>query len=617
MGSRVTELGELCLWAALPLTVLTAIASLGASRTGRGDLATLGGRAAASSTALLLISVAGFGYALVTVRLKFAYVAAFSGFQEPWYWRLTALWSNPASGVLVFTTLVAVAAVASSRLGRSRLGAARTGTLAVLSLIGLLTTLARVRPFELSIAPAQIGSGLPLTMKSVPWQLEVWAVYTAIACGAFAFADVLAEQLTETTSGRRFRRIAVTLAASSLTVAVMSATWRAYGDSGRLLDLTGLSFVAVHVPAWLLAFSCLHAPDALASPAWAARWDRTLAVGLFPAAIGAGAALLMGRGDVPPATLWAAGFAAGIISGALSSRTVREGGVEELRQVPGFGAWAFQGGLLLLILAGLTTVWGLLRGPIWRNAAWPVVMLALAAVSAWASSRPAGRWKTVWPASALLAVTGAVAVYAVSGWRQPAVAVTTGLVLAILVGFVSDLLRLRAARRSGAVQDPVSRWRASRRWSSSLGHVGVAALALGLAAEALTEVETVPLDPGDSVTVPSGPASEVQVTYLGLSRYQIGELDKRVASFSLSSSSAGRSELTTAAMTYDMAARRQFRTPALERGAMADVIIGITGRTGSGEGIMCRVASRPLAILVWIGGLLVLASVLGRVRSIS
>ena len=611
----MAELGELCLWAALPLMVLTAAASLGAGWTGRGDLAALGGRAASSSAVLLLISLAGFGYALVTVRLQYVYVAAFSGFQDPWYWRLAALWSGPTAGVLVFTVLVAVAAVASSRLGRSRLDSARTGALAVLSLMGLLTTLARARPFALSIAPAQMGSGLPLTMKSVPWQLEVWAIYGAVACGAFAFADVLAEQLSETKSGRRFRRLAVTLAASSLTVAVLSATWRAYGDSGRLLDITGLSFVAVHVPAWLLALSCLHAPSTLASPAWAARWDRTLAVALFPAAIGAGAALLTGMGDVPPATLWAAGFAAGIISGALSSRTVREGGVEELRSVPGFGAWAFRGGLLLLIFAGLTTVWGLLRGPIWKNAAWPVVMLALAAVAAWASSRPAGRWKKVWPASVLLAVSGAVAAYAVSGWRQPAVAVTAGLVLAILVGFVSDLLRLRAAQRSGAVQQPVARGRASRRWSSALGHLGVAVLVLGLSAEALTEVETVPLDPGDSFTAPSGPASEIQVTYLGLSRYQIGELDKRVASFSLSS--AGRSELATAAMTYDMATRRQFRTPAVERGVLADVIIGISGRTGSEEGIMCRVASRPLASLVWIGGLLVLASILGRVRAIS
>jgi hypothetical protein len=50
---------------------------------------------------------------------------------------------------------------------------------------------------------------------------------------------------------------------------------------------------------------------------------------------------------------------------------------------------------------------------------------------------------------------------------------------------------------------------------------------------------------------------------------------------------------------------------------LSDVIVGITGRTGSEEGIMCSVASRPLASLVWLGGLLLLAAIFARGRAIS
>jgi cytochrome c biogenesis factor len=617
----VAELGELSLWAALPLLVLAAVASIGGGWTGRGDLAAMGGRAARSAAALLFISLAGLAYALITVQLRYSYVAAFSGFQEPRAWRLAALWSGPAAGALVFTFLIASSAALSYRLGRSRQGSARTGSLAVLALIGLATVLTRAVPFAQPEAPAQVGLGLPLAVKDLAWQVEVVAVYLAIACGAFSFAGVVGEQLAETRRGQHPERAAITLSAGLLTLAILAATWRAYAASGRLLDVTGLSYVAVHVPAWLLAVASLHAPGGRAVPGWAARWSRILDVAFFPAVMGAGAAVLVGMGEVPPATLWAGGFAVGIVSGALSVMTRREPGVEWLRRVPGFGAGAFQGGLLSLGFAGMAAVWAWVKGPAWASITWPVVMLGLAAAAAWSTSRPAGSWKKVWPSATVLAVASAVGVYALSGWRLPELAITVGLAVAILFGFAADLVRLRAARRSWGEassehrpdERAVARARAGRRWSSALGHLGVAILVVGLSAEKLAEVRTAQLNPGDSITTGGGLASEVRVTYLGLSNYQVGELDKRVASFTLSGLGTAP-ELVTAALTYDLATRRQFRTPALKRGALSDVVVGITGRTGSEEGIMFSVASRPLASLVWLGGLLLLAAIFARGR---
>lgn len=46
MTAPAAQLGELCVWAALPLALLAATACLGATWTARGGLARLGGRAA-------------------------------------------------------------------------------------------------------------------------------------------------------------------------------------------------------------------------------------------------------------------------------------------------------------------------------------------------------------------------------------------------------------------------------------------------------------------------------------------------------------------------------------------------------------------------------------------
>jgi cytochrome c biogenesis factor len=581
----------------------------------------MGGRAMESTAALLLLSVCGLGYALVTVQLQYAIVSAYSGFQEPWYWRLAALWSGPPAGVLVLTLLLAIAGAVSSRLGRSRFVTARTGALAVIALIGTLTVVARTQPFVLSDVPAHVGAGLPLAAKAVPWQVEVVSTYLAIACGAFAFACVVSEQLTESRDIRQNGRVALTAATGLLTLSIMAVAWRVYGDSGRLLDVTSVSFIAVHLPAWLVAFAYLHAPAGPAVPAWADKWSRTLAVAFFPTAVGAGAALIAGMGDVPLVTLWAGGLAVGILSGAFGGMSRRPARFEQLRRVPGFGAWAFQAGLFLLIGAGLTAVWGLVRGPIVSNLAWPVVLLGLAAAAAWASVRPAGAWRRVWPASLGLSGLVTIGVYVATGSRYPEMALAAGLAIAVLVGLVADVVRLREAHRSFRTNDPnssVGRVVARRSWrrgSSALAHLGAALLVLGLSAEAMTEVHTQPMIPGDAVGAKSGLAGKVTVTYLGLSRYQVDALDKRVASFSISD--GDDREMMTAAMTYDLSTRRQYRTPALKRGLLGDVVVGITGRSGSEEGIVCSVASRPLASLVWFGGLLIFASVFVRRRMIA
>lgn len=272
---------------------------------------------------------------------------------------------------------------------------------------------------------------------------------------------------------------------------------------------------------------------------------------------------------------------------------------------------------MTLALAGVASVWALLGGSFWPYLAWPVSFIALAGIAAWSVQRPAGRWRWVWPTAAVLAAAGVVAAYGMSGWTAPGFAVAGGLAAAVLTGFAADIVRLRTADRalSGADAGPAApavRTRARRRRASALAHLGVALVVLGLSAGALTLTAVRTIEPGESLGLSGRSGAGITVTYLGLSRYRVGDLERQVASFGLNVGE-GPAELITAAVTYDWTGRRQIRTPALERGVVRDVIVQFSSRRGS-EAVNCRLSFRYLAGLVWLGGVLMLLSFVVRGR---
>ncbi|UCF21045.1 MAG: hypothetical protein JSU87_06565, partial [Gemmatimonadota bacterium] len=131
----------------------------------------------------------------------------------------------------------------------------------------------------------------------------------------------------------------------------------------------------------------------------------------------------------------------------------------------------------------------------------------------------------------------------------------------------------------------------------------------------VSELRTGPLRPGESVEVAGILGHGGRLTSLGLSRYEVASLDKRVASFQLSSraGTAGGGDLITAALHRDPRTGRQLERPALKRGVLQDVVVAIAGLGGGDrEEIVCRCGTRPLTNLVWLGASLVFLAVLGR-----
>ncbi len=619
----MAELGELVLWAALPVLGLALFGSLVGAGVARSELATVGRRAAFASSCLVFVALAGLAHALINVRLKYAVVAGYAGFQEAWPSRLAAMWVSPAGAALLVLWLLITAAAVSSRLGTSRRVALRTGLLSALAIVALLVV-GRARPFAQPDLPLLMGAGLPLVARDPAWQVEAWASYLAIACAAFAFAGVAATRLAESLATQRSERVAVRLTAGLLVVAAAAAAWRAYGNSGRLLDVAGVGAVAVHLPAWFVAIGYLHAPEGAPSAGWSDRWQRIMGLALFPAVLGAGAAHLADLNAATSATLWVGGLAAGVISGAaagLAGRRLAGGSLDDL---PGFGPLALLGCLIALALAGLIAIWGLLGSQSLLRAIGLLVIGSLVAMTVWSARRPAGTWRRPWVVALAAAGLSLLAGHALlDGVRRPALVLAGGLVAAVIVGLVADSVRVLRARSrwegylpSGfAGGGTVIRWRTSRRVASIVGHLGCALIVLGTAGAELSEVRTLPLRPGQSVELAGTLGRTARVTYLGLSRYEVGALDKRVASFRFSSGKgeAGTGDLITATLQGDRGTGRQLNRPALLRGALEDVVVGIAGLSDrDGEGIICRCGTRPLASLVWLGASLVLLAVLVR-----
>jgi cytochrome c biogenesis factor len=224
----------------------------------------------------------------------------------------------------------------------------------------------------------------------------------------------------------------------------------------------------------------------------------------------------------------------------------------------------------------------------------------------------------VWLVASIAAVVTFVGLLAGVGRQGLILAVTGALTAAIVVGLAADGVRIARSRRDSLVSAnerntailPLLRHRAGRRRTAAVAHLGLAVLVLGLAAESLTNSETRVLHPGDSLSLSDGPGRGVRATYLGLSRYQVKELQKRVASFRLDRGRAGP-ELMTAETRYDVSTDLTDHRPAVGRGLVRDVVVSIDSIVPD-EGVRCRLAARPFASLVWLGGCLLVVATMTR-----
>jgi cytochrome c biogenesis factor len=164
----LAAMGELSLWLALLLSAWAAVSALTARRHLAGPLMLSARRALATVAALAALAVAALMAALLRQDFSFAIVAATTHLDLAPIFRLTALWSGPRGGTVLWALAVCVASWLAVRQASGRGHAALPGltaTLAVVATFFLAVAAIYARPFSRLEWPLAEGLGMPLELQ--------------------------------------------------------------------------------------------------------------------------------------------------------------------------------------------------------------------------------------------------------------------------------------------------------------------------------------------------------------------------------------------------------------------------------------------------------------------
>ncbi|GIJ26396.1 cytochrome c biogenesis protein CcmF [Micromonospora qiuiae] len=138
--------------------------------------------------------------------------------------------------------------------------------------------------------------------------------------------------------------------------------------------------------------------------------------------------------------------------------------------------------------------------------------------------------------------------------------------------------------------------RRARRWAATLGHAGLALLAVGVAASAsYQQVDERTLRVGETIRV-----GDVWARLESVHRAApVGRMTVRAR---LAVSSAGDTHTAAPAMRYDPVRDIAVAVPAIDTGLRRDVYLTLLSVAADGDSATVRLAVNPLVGLVWAGG---------------
>jgi cytochrome c biogenesis factor len=214
-------------------------------------------------------AVATLAVAFLGRRLQWAYVAAHSRFEAPWYYRLAGVWGGSEGSFLLFVAIVGAVGtfalwrsdretVADLRVPDARLitawGAAAV-TLAAFLAIGF----GLASPFDRLDVPSVSGAGLTPILEHPAMAIHPPLLYFGLGC---SFAAALCTVAGFMGSARRW----LAVCAASLTVAMALGGMWSYVEQGWGGYWAWDPVENASLLVWMAALWCLHRPDT--SGAW-------------------------------------------------------------------------------------------------------------------------------------------------------------------------------------------------------------------------------------------------------------------------------------------------------------------------------------------------------------
>lgn len=625
-------LGQLGLYAALLAAAIGFVASLAAAR-GVGPNAL---RVARASTGVLLggaaLAVAALMTALLSHDFSLLYVAQNGSRETPAFYTAISLWASLEGSILLWVLVLAGYTAATAWLAPRRAPELYPIAQAVLFVIAgffLYLVVGPADPFQtLSPAPANGPGPNPLLQNHPLMALHPPALYVGLVGFSVPFAFAIAALVTGRVDAAwiRVTRGATLVAWSFLALGVVLGGWWSYEVLGWGGYFAWDPVENASLLPWLTATAFIHSVLVQEKREMLKLWNLTLVVATFLLTI-LGTFLTrsgvlssvhaFGSGLVGPSLLAFIGLTLAVSLGLLVWRGERLRS-DGLLDAPVCRESAFLLNNLMLVGLTLTVLVGTLFplfveawngsrlsvGEPYFNATGVPIALALLFLMGVGPALPWRKASVAVVRRRLLAPgvfsVALALVLLAAGVRKPAALAAVALGGFVIAQALWDIARL--ARRSSLARN-------RRRIGGQIVHVGVALVAIGIAASSSYQVERQrTLSPGETMRVGSH-----SVRFDGLSR--VDEPRRTVLRASLLLD--GRERLEPALNTYR---NQQTATasPAVRESLGTDVYAILVQGARDGSAATIRVLLNPLVTWLWLGtgvillGAAVAAAPLGR-----
>lgn len=222
--------GELGSWVGLLMAAWGALASFAGEHWKRQDLEDSGARGLYATALLLAVATGGLFVALVRHDFSLTIVAATTGLNLPWPYRIAALWSTPSGATLFLALATAIAAAVVLRSLRARhdpIAVRFAGAAALLLLFLLLLIRGGGDPWDVLPIPPVDGAGMHPSLQRPGMLLHppLLAIAIGIAVAPSLLALCCIAAATASAHSRIQLRRSGALAWGVLTLAIVAGMW--------------------------------------------------------------------------------------------------------------------------------------------------------------------------------------------------------------------------------------------------------------------------------------------------------------------------------------------------------------------------------------------------------
>ncbi|MGD2069094.1 MAG: heme lyase CcmF/NrfE family subunit [Gemmatimonadota bacterium] len=550
-------LGELALWAALPVAIWGMVMGFVGGQRNRGDLVLSAERSVYAVFGLLLLAAIGITVAFLTDQYQYAYVANYSSRNLDTFYKAAGLWAGQRGSLLFWALLMmffsSLCVWQNRNKNREFMPYVSAVLLGIATFFLVVLLFADVNPFQrLGFTPAD-GAGLNPQLQNYWMTIHPPTLYLGFTAFTVPFAFAIAALLNGRLDSRwiEITRTWTLLSWFFLANGIIFGMRWAYEELGWGGYWFWDPVENASLLPWLTATAFLHSIQIQENRGMLKVWNMSLVVLTFLMTIFA--TFLTRSGLIESVHSFAEntkiafiflGFMGSLLAGGAVLILWRLPKLKSENQIESFlsreSAFLFNN--LILLGAAFAVLWGTIfplvseaitgqeitvGPPFFNRVNFPIglVLLALVGIGpviAWRrASKRNLRKNFLWPTAVGL---GVAALLWILGARHGLALTTFGISAFVMTIIVVEFwkgtrARARIEGENWAVAFGHLVWRNRRRWGGYIVHVAIVLIFTAFAGSAWNVEITQTLDPGESATVESPYGHTYTLTYDGMSNF--------------------------------------------------------------------------------------------------